>query len=496
MISMFRFGLYYIYMKIQDSNINIIYEDHLFKYLCRLENDQTKIVNRWSYDNGYFYPKDQDTHIVRNVNEWNIIHSHSEYNLPETVSMAKITLFIPDYSVNTYISDVKYIFSASLKIENQYISLFEKIIDPLDLLPVSRKMRINGENYYQRYEVECIDPYSFIYSDDWKNFREDVCGELDGTNVSEQYVCISLHPVYRVDDSYHKMEECVGSFNMISIIKNENLRLQLTTNINEFLGDNVPFFKSEILFNSEYKGNLNDYIKETYGIDKYEINWELVIADKDNIYKNIKATTDPLNFFIFEKYMQNQSSYAYNELCFENSDGWKEGIYVMASAVINYGEGEISLMSDKFPFTLHMLEFFIQSKYTQCINLQNLNMNIYNINPVNEIVISEVKTISPNDVKSGIITPVFYRAHETNDIIIHPEVNEIISINLDSYKYKVDRFILRIEGINYNEFGRVSTGVLFKVNGGSLPGNITNGTYYILDQESDLVTTGKYKYVK
>ena len=92
--------------------------------------------------------------------------------------------------------------------------------------------------------------------------------------------------------------------------------------------------------------------------------------------------------------------------------------------------------------------------------------------------------------------PVRLNLVNTNDIIIHPEVNEIISINLDSYKYKVDRFILRIEGVNYNEYGRVSSGVLFKVNGGSLPGNVIDGTYYILDYESNLVTTGKYKYVK
>lgn len=500
MISMFRFRLYYIYMKKQVTNINVTYEDHMFKYLCKLEDNQSRIINQWSYSNGYFYPKYQDVHIERNVNNWEIVQNNNGYdNLPETTSVSKVTLFIPDYSVNTYIPNIEYIFSVGLKIENQYVSLFEKIINPLDLLPVSRKMRVNGENYYQQYEVECINPYSLVYSDEWKSFREEVCGELDGTNISEQYICISLHPIYFSQDSdnlYYKHEECNGSFNMISIATNEYLKLKLTNNTDKFLENNVPHFKAEISFNKEYNGDLSDYLRETYGITEYEINWELVIADENNIYKNINSNTGPTTQFIFEKYISDKTTYEYNELCFENSDGWKEGIHIVASASINYGDGEINLISEKSPFTLQLLEFFTQSKYIPCINLQELNMNVYNINTINEIATTEVKTISPNESKTGIITPVFYRAHETNDIIIHPEVNEIISINLDSYKYKVDRFILRIEGVNYNEYGRVSSGVLFKVNGGSLPGNVIDGTYYILDYESNLVTTGKYKYVK
>jgi hypothetical protein len=37
-------------------------------------------------------------------------------------------------------------------------------------------------------------------------------------------------------------------------------------------------------------------------------------------------------------------------------------------------------------------------------------------------------------------------------------------------------------------------GIIFKVTGNILPQEITEGTYYILDENSELVTKGKYKY--
>jgi hypothetical protein len=73
-------------------------------------------------------------------------------------------------------------------------------------------------------------------------------------------------------------------------------------------------------------------------------------------------------------------------------------------------------------------------------------------------------------------------------------VTENICINLDAYKSSVDRFYIKIEGTSYSEVGRTESGVIFKVQGSLLPGTVTSGTYYILNEDADLVTTGKYKY--
>ena len=54
---------------------------------------------------------------------------------------------------------------------------------------------------------------------------------------------------------------------------------------------------------------------------------------------------------------------------------------------------------------------------------------------------------------------------------------------------------MQIEGCVFEQIGVNQYGVLFKVIGSSLPNKITDGTYYILNEDSVLVTTGKYKYV-
>ena len=73
-------------------------------------------------------------------------------------------------------------------------------------------------------------------------------------------------------------------------------------------------------------------------------------------------------------------------------------------------------------------------------------------------------------------------------------MNENICINLDQYKHLVKSFILQIEGVKFIEIGRTKSGVVFKVIGNKLPKQIQTGQYYILNQDSDLVTSGKYTY--
>ena len=101
---------------------------------------------------------------------------------------------------------------------------------------------------------------------------------------------------------------------------------------------------------------------------------------------------------------------------------------------------------------------------------------------------------SQTDSKSNIVQPVFFRARDLANIIVHPEVTENICINLDAYKAKVTTFHIKIEGTTFTEIGRTESGVIFKVQGNLLPGKLAGGVYYILDQDANLVTTGKYIY--
>ena len=121
-------------------------------------------------------------------------------------------------------------------------------------------------------------------------------------------------------------------------------------------------------------------------------------------------------------------------------------------------------------------------------------MNNYTINAVNKVQQNIIQMERPDDYKANIIKPIFFRARELGGLVIHPAVTEQISINLDQYKSKVSRFMLKVEDTTFVEFGRTASGVVFKIVGVNLPNKKTSGLYYILDQDGELVTTGQYIY--
>jgi hypothetical protein len=187
---------------------------------------------------------------------------------------------------------------------------------------------------------------------------------------------------------------------------------------------------------------------------------------------------------------------------FTNGEGYIEGLYIVGSVDILDPDGEslLYLLSNKIPFTKELFRYFVGSEFVvngyviNSVNLQDIDMNIYNINAVNKIEQNIVQLNHQNDSKSNILQPIFFRAIESRDIIIHPAVTETISLNLDIYKSKVNTFKIRLENVDFIEVGRVSNGVLFKIIGNKLPNTTTSGLYYILNEDGELITTGKYNY--
>ena len=122
-------------------------------------------------------------------------------------------------------------------------------------------------------------------------------------------------------------------------------------------------------------------------------------------------------------------------------------------------------------------------------------MYTYNINAVNKIEQNIVKLNTPENTSSNKYVPIFFSSKDMREIHISPDIIETICINLDEYKSKVEYFSIMLEGIKFNEIGRVNPGVLFKIVGNRLPRSKNEGIYYIINQNDELVTKGKYKYV-
>ena len=148
------------------------------------------------------------------------------------------------------------------------------------------------------------------------------------------------------------------------------------------------------------------------------------------------------------------------------------------------------------PMTQEMFGYFCGPNYNLRAATKDAeiidNMIIYNINAVNktENVIRAID--ATNDVKSNIIQPVFYKTRDLSNIVIHSDVTENICLNLDNYKSKVKMFYLKIEDVIFPEIGRTNAGVVFKVIGDKFATTLTSGTYYILNESSEVVTYGGY----
>lgn len=217
--------------------------------------------------------------------------------------------------------------------------------------------------------------------------------------------------------------------------------------------------------------------------NSFSMQFGLVVRDKENAYKYIthKYTT-PKEF----------DTFVFDEFSYENWDDFCEGLYANVLIIMQInGNDSLVLTSNSIQITQDIYKFFIQQNITKHINLDNIDMNVQKLDVVN-IIKNEIVTVErPNDYKANIIKPVFVKVQEADAIRLHKSVIENIVINLDQYKNKVEQFTIKIGETNSTEIGRINSGIVFKIIGSSLPEE-TEGLYYILNQDGELVTTGNY----
>ena len=202
-----------------------------------------------------------------------------------------------------------------------------------------------------------------------------------------------------------------------------------------------------------------------YGYAKQNIKWESLNADQ-----NIKTFFSSWDVF---------------------EEGWS---FVASMIVLKDNEEIFTIVSNELPITQNLFSLFINGGAEKIIDINE--MNIINYTVVNKIKNEIVQLERPNDSKSNIIQPVFFRVKETEVLTLHPAVTENICINLDDYKSKVNKFILQIDNCRFDQIGSNNYGILFKIIGNKLSTEVNSGLYYILNEDLELVTTGKYNCVR
>lgn len=494
------------------SQINIRNNLYNFKYYVEYIDSTNIVTNRWtvigtpSTDNRLQLIDAIQENYSRNVNEWSrvAVGDPNQY-IPVSPTTSTITLHFPRHSVETYETGGEYIVSFKIYVGNKELVIGEYLINRNDALANIPIRTFKSTEYFESYQFEIPDPHYITYDDDWKAFRQWSCdvpinpGDSE-PNTDSALINIEVFPVELSADSssqslYYVLKKGYqgGSGSVPFKEASENmLRAVSWVDIDGSVGVQMIY---NIAYGLTFHG-FEDYLKETYELPSpgktLNTTYSLSLKDATDVY-NLWTLQIPV-FSKTELQNNGEAGHYFADWAF-----WKPGLALVCLVEIgNDGEEPmLSILSNEIPFTQEVAKFIIGKLPSQFerINLDDINMNNYQFDVVNKINKQIVQLVNQTDDKANIVQPVFFKSYDLSNINIHPAVIENVGINLNAYKSKVNTFYLKVEGIEFTEIGRTTSNVLFKVDGKRLPGVITSGTYYILNENKELVTTGSYKYI-
>ena len=526
------------------NNINIKYNDQIFPYIVEYVKNASDRdgSNKVKKEYVSLYKSEQldtvrilkdDIKYYRDKNDWycienqydNALNINDYINDDTEIYTTNLKIYIPTHSISKYIHNIKYAVTVNTWINGVKIDLGSFLFSPTDTYAIPFGSINNGNNeYYECINFDIVDPFYILYSDTWDILRKRLCNEREYSNDTSSALYISLHVVKEYNNSYINYEDYISGYtNFVISESNDFLSLKLEPS-------NNPFgLKFSINMNSVYDSFI-DYLKETYNLIKREptksysentilydtIEFDILIKNKDSIvadsfYKEYNFENDIIenNGVIIQNILWEEIPESNSIKKFFNSwDNFEEGWSIVGSITIYENITELnneseqyeitdtfelfSIVSNEIPITQEL--FSIYTKGTEkIIDIEDMIINTYNV--VNKIENKIIQIDRPNESKSNIVQPVFFRVKDTETLTLHPAVTENISINLDDYKSKVKSFILQIGEIQFDQIGANSYGILFKIAANTLPKVSTNGIYYILDENKELITTGKYNCV-
>ena len=478
--------------------------------ICCIDNDSIKLFK-------------DDIHYYRQQNEWyhvsNLPSPISNISvdslIPTYVKTTNVKVYIPVYSISTYVSKIKYAVTAHTWINGVKIDFGTYIFDPTDAYAIPSGTIKDGNNeYYECVDFNIIDPYYLMYSDDWDSFRKTICKEQEKTNNTGSTLNISLYIVEEVDGIYTCYNKISGGYTNF-VISNNSDYLELKLNISQNIDNTFrPGFVFDIVMNENYDSFI-EYLKETYTLNcnSNDIIFEIVLKNKNKIitdssirrpftdskqstfglYRQTLAWDNISNVNLIKTFFKTSN----NISAWENfEEGWSFVGSVTIYEYITEPNGTItnyellSFVSNELPVTQEVFSILVDDSSNKIIDITDMNIQTFNV--VNKIENKITHIERPNDSKANIMQPIFFKAKDTETLTLHPMVTENISINLDDYKSKVEKFTLQVGECQFNQIGANSYGILFKIPANILPKTVVSGTYYILDENKELVTTGKY----
>lgn len=344
-----------------------------------------------------------------------------------------------------------------------------------------------------RYEGVWYREYMVIPAD----FLEITRGLLDGTTLATEKLSISFYHYEQETKSdgstwsTKPITELSEAVTPLWYRNQEDLNIKVTANSNQVhiygtVNGGIANLKSAI--EKFWGGNHGGVHGEVTSLTA-----EVALVDSDNIYWRREGTFETIPVSSIHAQQCNIDLDWQFKLPSDFIEGMK--FIAIVKSIINTGDEihHVDIKSNPLNVTRSLYEQLITKSPNISLN-ELKNMNLIKPRIVNQTIKQVVEMTSQTDSKSNIIQPVFFRSRDVAQIVVHPAVSENISINLDAYKGQVDRFYMKIEGVVFPEIGRIESGVIFNIKGNQLPNEIQSGLYYIISEQGDLITSGKYMY--
>lgn len=408
-------------------------------------------------------------------------------------------MFMPDYSAEAFGDRVNYRVTISHWDNAVHkVQDVDVIVNPKDAVAcVPFHFEANDYN-------ECI-PLNWevdLNSTDWPTM---------GPIKEREWYYISVKPWIGDTETGRPNIDFIGSQNAFNLLNDFNLSLDISDvyNDSEYHGILPNTFGDNIRMKAYQHGNfititdLQDEIKRLYNRDDIQMEANLYIADSEHIYgsSTVRIVNGELQGRLpFEPnawvgYYTDERGNMHTNQTGIISD-WYDSMKLFGWIRffrIDDGDEKINIIAYRTNSLAVTPEMWAYWKSTDKKIDNDFKMS-YFPRTINKTIKQITNISASTDSKAGIVQPVFIRVRDAASLVIHPEVTENICINLDAYKSSVDNFILQIDGASFSEIGRTANGVIFKVVGNSLNGNVSFGTYYILNQDSEMVTSGRYQY--
>lgn len=343
-----------------------------------------------------------------------------------------------------------------------------------------------------------ISEHEGLYAEDGKTLYLDEVGRPNREYIGSQNAFDLLNDFnISLDTSMERPEGCAEYSSSIPNVFNDKLVIRFYRD-GENMSINTLKEDIEEMYSTRFGDNINvDVIASLYIADEEHVYAKTAESAAISIDEEGRLTCDPPKGEPWYRLIYNPNTKQLSETNDNVLPEWYDSMRIFGWVKFRHYDEDgdpvdlIGYKTNMVPVTQDMWAYWCANDKSKIEG----NFKMSNFPRTINKTIQQVTNISATtDSKAGIVQPVFVRVRDLANIVIHPAVTENICINLDAYKSSVKKFMLQIEGCTFAESGRTAGGVVFKVVGNKLSGELALGTYYVLNQDSEVVTSGRYQY--